>query len=210
MNKKRGFTVRYEKPVARKAAMKSFGPDEKAQAGDFKPGDFILTHGNSCFSRVIRVGQGLVFWGGKRKYTWWSHAALIVSKEGDLIEATGHGVSEAKLEKYAPTEYTVVRVDDDLASSEDRDEIVAYGKWARGQTYGYLTIVSIAVNLLFGGSVSFFVDGQSICSGLVARALERSRVIFDRSPSHIMPADLAFYFDVEPPPKGTSKGVIPS
>jgi hypothetical protein len=62
-----------------------------------------------------------------------------------------------------------------------------------------LTIVSIALSLLTGGKFTFGFDGQSICSGLVARALERMCAIFNRSSSHIMPADLAKYIEVEPP-----------
>jgi hypothetical protein len=38
-----------------------------------------------------------------------------------------------------------------------------------------------------------------ICSGLTARCQERTNAIFNRTPSHIMPADLAKYYGVEPP-----------
>ena len=189
--------------------MKRFETGEAATEADFEPGDFILTHSSACVSRIIRWGQSLRFWGRKRKYTWWNHAALIVSQQGDIIEALGDGVEKNELSKYTPTEYTVVRIHPDLITAEDRNEVVNYAEWALGQEYGYLTIISIALSLIFGGKFSFFIDGQSICSGLVARALERTKVIFDRSPSHIMPADLAFFFDVEPPQRGSSKGDIP-
>jgi len=206
---KKPFMIQYEQPVAGRSTAHRFGPDVAATGADYEPGDFILTHGDACVSRAIRWGQKLRFWRAKRKYTWWNHAALIVSKEGDLIEAVGHGVIRNTLAHYAPTEYTVVRIHDDLANTEDRAKVVRYAEWALGQKYGYLTAVSIGLNLLFGGKFSFFIEGQTICSGLVARALERTKVIFDRSPSHIMPADLAFYFDVEPPEKGASKGKVP-
>jgi len=206
---KRPFMIQFEPPVAGKAAAQSFGPDEAATGEDFEPGDFILTHGNACVSQAIRCGQKLRFRGRKRKYAWWNHAALIVSKEGGLIEATGDGVIRSILDKYVGTEYTVVRVPGNRIGPDDRDEVVKYAEWALGQKYGFLTACSIGLNLLLGGKFSFFIDGQTICSGLVARALERTKVIFDRSPSHIMPADLAFYFEVEPPSKRTSKGVIP-
>lgn len=46
-------------------------------------------------------------------------------------------------------------------------------------------------------NVSF--SGEFICSGLVARALERAGFVFGRRPvSHLMPADLAMAFDVSP------------
>jgi hypothetical protein len=59
-------------------------------------------------------------------------------------------------------------------------------------------VASIGISLLTGLRFSFGFDGQQICSGLVARALERSDHIFERSPSHILPADLAFLFDIKP------------
>jgi hypothetical protein len=43
------------------------------------------------------------------------------------------------------------------------------------------------------------VDGTEICSGLVARGEERTRAIFSREPSHVMPADLAKYYDAPLP-----------
>lgn len=59
--------------------------------------------------------------------------------------------------------------------------------------------MSIAYSLLTGGKFTFGLEGQAICSGLVARAMERTGAIFNRTPSHIMPADLAKYYKVEPP-----------
>ena len=47
--------------------------------------------------------------------------------------------------------------------------------------------------MLTGSKLAFFIDGRFVCSGLVARALERTGRIFDRDPSHIAPADLAKY-----------------
>ena len=202
------FTLRYRPPVGGKAASQSFGPDKAATDADFEPGDFILTHGEACVSRAIQFGQKLRFRGSRSTYAWWNHAALIVSKEGDLIEAVGDGVVRNTLDHYASTEYTIVRVPGGLAGGDDRGQVVAYAEWALGLEYGYLTAVSIGLNLLLGGKFSFFIDGQTICSGLVARALERTGIIFDRSPSHIVPADLALFFDVQRP-EGTSKGRVP-
>ena len=47
-----------------------FRPGEGAQPADYDPGDFILTHGNAFFSKLIRFGQGLRFRGPDRKYIW--------------------------------------------------------------------------------------------------------------------------------------------
>jgi len=122
-----------------------------------RPGDFILTHGRHWTSALIRVGQALRFRGRDRQYAYWNHAALVVGANGDIIEALGPspGVALQNVSRYAPREYTVVRI---MASPEDRDEAVGF-----------------------------------------ARALERTRAIFTKEPSHIMPADLARAYGVVPP-----------
>ncbi len=185
-----------------------FAPDQSATTLDFQPGDFILTHGDSFLSRFIRWGQSFAFWGRNRKYIWWSHAALIVSPGGELIEAVGGGVQRSYLSHYAPTDYHVVRLNE-LADEGDRVQICRFAEWSLKQEYGLLTNLSIIISVLTGCRLTFGFDGQSTCSGLVARALERGSAIFDRSPSHILPADLAKYFSVEPPPKGSQKGKRP-
>jgi hypothetical protein len=185
-----------------------FEAGEAAQPGEYDPGDFILTHGSAFHSKLIRFGQDLRFRGSNRKYAWRNHAAVIVSDTGDLIEAIGAGVEKTHIDEYKPTEYHLVRLGS-LADRRDRQQVVAFAGWTLGEKYGWLTIVSIALTLLFGGKFNFGIDGRTICSGLVARALERTSAIFDRTPSHIMPADLARYFKVTPPTEGTSKRVIP-
>jgi hypothetical protein len=167
------------------------------------PGDFILTHGGEFFSRVIQFGQGLRFAGKDQPYTYWNHSALIVSADGALIEAFGPGVRRSTLAKYQGTQYTVVHI---TASDEDRQEVVAFAEHWVGAPYGWATVVSITLSLLTGAKFSFGFAGQLICSGLVARALERTRAIFDQEPSHVMPAELAKMFDVVPPPPDTPKG----
>lgn len=184
-----------------RAGVQRYGADEEPD--DYEAGDFILTHGDAWTSKLIRFGQRLRIHGSDRKYTHWNHAAIIVSERGDLIEALGAGVKRTKIADYRPAEYHVVCLG---ASEADRNQAVAFANWAAGgtdegsrQRYGFLTIASIAYGLLTGGKFTFGFEGQAICSGLVARAMERTGAIFNRTPTHIMPADLAKYYDVEPP-----------
>jgi uncharacterized protein YycO len=196
-------------PKIERVSFKMFAAGEAARAGEFEPGDFILTHGDAFYSKLIRFGQRLRFRGPNRKYAWWNHAAMIVSKTGDLIEALGPGVERTHLDKYKPTEYHLVRLGS-LADHRDRQQVIDFAEWSLGEKYGWLTIVNIALTLLLGGRFDFGIDGQTICSGLVAKALERTNAIFDRASSNIMPADLARYFQVTPPAEGgTSKGMKP-
>jgi hypothetical protein len=187
-------------PVPR-AGVDRFGPGEEPSR--YVAGDFILTHGNAWTSKLIRFGQGLRIHGADRKYTHWNHAALIVSDSGDLVEALGAGVMQTDISKYTPKELHLVRIG---ASAEDRKQVVDFARWAAGlsnaprQRYGFITVVSIAYTLLTGGKFTFAIEGEAICSGLVARAMERTGVLFNRTPTHVMPADLAKYYDVQPPP----------
>ncbi|MEX1358062.1 MAG: hypothetical protein WD981_05510 [Gaiellaceae bacterium] len=175
-------------------------------APQFEPGDFLLTHGRAWTSRIIRFGQALRFRGEDAKYARWNHAAIVVDEQGDLVEALGAGVQKRHISVYDGTEYRLVRIS---ASAADRRQAAAFALWCLDQPYAFVTIGSIALSLLTGAKFTFAFDGQQICSGLVARALERTDAIFNRTPSHIMPADLAKYFGVEPPPKGTPKGAVP-
>ena len=63
-------------------SVKSYAPGDSAP--QYTVGDFILCHRRGFVSACIRFGQGLRFRGEDRKYAYWSHAALIVSPEGDL------------------------------------------------------------------------------------------------------------------------------
>jgi len=68
---------------------------------------------------------------------------------------------------------------------------------ALGERYGCLTLCNIALALLTGCKFTFGVDEQVICSGLVARCLERTSSIFAGAASNISRADLARQFGVE-------------
>jgi len=171
-----------------------------------RPGDFILTHGDEWTSKLIRFGQGLRFRGPRARFTYWNHAALIVDDEGGIVEALGTGVTARTIHDYHPTQYTVVRI---TASDDDRRQVARFAQAVIGAEYGWLTIASIAISLVTGGALAFAIDGQLICSGLVARALERTDAIFRHDPARIMPAELAELFAVEAPSPATPKGTPP-
>jgi hypothetical protein len=74
------------------------------------PGDFILTHGKSWTSRMIRFGQRIRYWGPDKKFTRWNHAAIFINEKGDIIEALGGGVQKRNISVYKQTEYHVVHL----------------------------------------------------------------------------------------------------
>jgi hypothetical protein len=163
-----------------------------------QPGDFIVTHGKGLFDQLIRFGETLRVSAADRKYAYWNHAALITSPDGNLIQAMAQGVERGNLSDYAVSDYYLVRI---RASDEDRAEVVAFGEWALNahSKYGFLTLISIALTIITGCKLTFFIDGSFICSGLVARAQERTTALFSHDPVHITPAELAQYYGVPSP-----------
>ncbi len=166
-----------------------------AEEPDPRAGDFLLTHAYAWTSRLIRFGEGLRYRGTNRQFAYWSHAVAVVSADGGIVEALGSGVTAGHISKYTGTDYLYVRID---ASLEDRAEMATFANAQVGQQYGFATIASISLSLLTTGRLRFQLAGTEICSGLVARMLERGTYIWD-VPASIMPADLARFFDVHPP-----------
>jgi uncharacterized protein YycO len=173
-----------------------FGLGEEAVA--YNPADFILTHRSGVFSWLIRVGQRLRYRGQRAKYAHWSHAALVVDATGQIIEALGRGVTRSNISEYKNVEYHLVKLT--TAIPPDRAHAVEFAAYCATahERYGWLTIVSIAFSFVTGSKLSFGIDGEQICSGLVARCLERAGEIFDQDPSHLPPAGLAEHWNVQP------------
>ena len=160
------------------------------------PGDFILTHSSGIYGRLIRLGEAIRYRGAEKVFAHWSHAAIFINDAGDIIEALGGGVQQRNISVYDATEYVVVHLPATTAPG-DRMHAVAFADFCLNDKYGWLTIVSIALCLLTGAKLSFGVDGQQICSGLVARSSERIGEIFtEGDPWQLMPADLAKHFNV--------------
>jgi len=172
------------------------------------PGDFLLTHGKSWTSEMIRVGQAIRYRGGDAIYARWNHAAIFVDNNGDIVEALAGGVQRRNVSVYKDTEYHVVRLGD--IAEVERVHEVKFALACLNASYGILTIASIALSLLSGSKFGFGVDGQEICSALVARCLERTGEIFPEDPWHLMPADLAKFYDVKPEDPSAPPGRIPS
>lgn len=167
-------------------------------AQQWQAGDIVLTHGSSLFAKLIGFGQRLRIHGDDRKYAWFTHAALVVGSAGELVEVMGNGIRRSSASVYRPQDYAVVRTG---AEPGDVKEMLQFADWAVSARpkYGWATIVSIGLTMLTGAKFAFFVSGEFICSGFVARAMERTGAIFSRDSAHITPADLAKYYGVLPP-----------
>jgi hypothetical protein len=170
------------------------------------PGDFLLTHSAGFSSNLIRLGQMMRYRGPKAGFAHWSHTAMFVDTDGEIVEAILSGVQQRNVSVYKDTEYHVVRLT--KATEEERAHAVAFAEHCLKDHYGYLTDLSLMFSLATGRKFFFGEDGQMICSGMVAQALERTGSIFQYDSWHMLPADLAQAFNVRPKP-GQSKGTIP-
>lgn len=145
----------------------------------FIPGDFIVTHGNDIFDILIRIFTN----------SNWNHAALITSPSGDIIELTSKGVKKSTIQEYATKDRYLVHI---TMSEEDRQQVIAYANYIsdKHDTYGFLTICTIAFKIITKSRLVIKLDGTLICSEFVARALAQGGILWDRDPSLITPADL--------------------
>lgn len=163
---------------------------EAIDSAALNPGDFILVKKDSFFHRLIKFGQSLRF---KSQYASWTHAALVLDREGNLIEADSDGIKYTSLSDYKPSEYVYIHI---TATEEDRAEMVTFAKSCLSMPYDWLDVVSIGLCLLTGLRISVGFSAMNICSGFVAKALERTSVIFDIDDKSITPAMLAKWFQV--------------
>jgi hypothetical protein len=77
--------------------------------------------------------------------------------------------------------------------------MVSFARESLGERFGWVTMASTAIHLATGGRLNISLDGTTICSGLVARCLERGSLVNIRDPAQMMPADLARLFGVRAP-----------
>jgi hypothetical protein len=170
------------------------------QAPDtFVPGDFSLHRATTNKSRggettalgkLIQAGERVRF--GNSDFARWTHSALIVSERGEIVEAIESGVSEDNIEKYRNTDYMIVHV---AATDEQRTLACGFARSRVPDKYGIVNFVGLAVQCLFGWTLSVHLGGQYICSGLVARATEKYIDGYPRTPEDMMPGDLAYFWD---------------
>jgi hypothetical protein len=178
-----------------------YPPGEQPSA--WIPGDFLVIHSESWQSRLIQWAQRGAARGDDRRFAYWDHTAIVVSPCGELVESvSSRGAIRSPAANYRGSDYYLVRID---ACEEARRRAVEYAEWAADHAlpYGWWCIAGIACATISGGRLTLQAPGQAMCSGLVARALERSGALFHLAPSHVTPADLACFYGVEPPPGGS-------
>jgi hypothetical protein len=161
-----------------------------------RAGDIILIRTATWLGRFIRFFERLRYHSpADRPFAYWSHAALVVSAEGHLIEAVYSGVTVSRIERYRSEEYHYVCLD---LSELDRWKAVDLASACLRQKYGVRGFLLLALATLLGDRFQVPDNGQQGCVALIARALQRAGITFERRPADMMPADLAKRFGVTP------------
>jgi uncharacterized protein YycO len=181
--------------MVKMATAERYGPGE--EANDLLPGDFILAHRHHFLARLISLAQKRRFKGADAVYAHWSHSALIVERDGTVVEAEIAGVRRNPISKYRADEYHLVRLGSAF-SPEGRARAVAFANMQVGQGFGFLDMFGASVYLLTGWPLRLVRSGHEICSGLVVRALQAGGLVLELDPVLTLPADLAKLFDVRP------------
>src|SRR5438445_642688 len=129
------------------ASVERYGPGEAA--AEYEPGDFILTRRARPIAALISLGQKRRFRGPDTVYAHWTHMALVVERDGTIVEAEALGVVRSPVSKYLATEFHLVRLGAEFDRA-GRHRAVAYANAQVGVAFGYLALAGVAVYLLTG------------------------------------------------------------
>jgi hypothetical protein len=180
--------------TGRPVAYQRCGPGETV--ADPRPGDIVLIRGPGWLGKSIRFGVRMrCRRNGDGALAHWSHAGIIVSHQGHLIEVVPRGVVLNLLKNYRDQEYHYVYLD---LSPADRARASSYAYSCLRQKYGRFSFVLLTLAVFTGDWFEVPDRGQQGCVALIARALQRAGVTFARKPTDMTPADLAKNFGVMP------------
>lgn len=142
-----------------------------------EPGDIIFCHSKGLVGWFIRLGQRMR---SPLSDAYWNHVAIMAYPDPDgtprVIQAAGAGVEYLPL-RHLDCEYIAVsaeRFPGVLSAAVDRDAVVNQAHALVGDHYGWLTILSIIVNILtpkWFHFPAFRRGGTFICSALAAWCL---------------------------------------
>lgn len=136
-----------------------------------KQGDLVFCHSKGLIGAGIRFCQRRIRNIGEEHK--WNHVAVLNEQLPDsdwtVIQADAKGVRDSdRLSTIAPGGIYEIK---SLPQNLDPVKFVGFLKMQVGAKYGYLSILSVALDLFLPESICLRKNGTWICSGLVAGAL---------------------------------------
>ena len=154
---------------------------------DLQPGDVGLTRGSGFVDWAIRFAESQRY-GGDSPEARWNHAFMIVSANGDLIEAQAQGMARGSMAEYPDAGgHTILRP---TYPAGGADRAVKAMTDLLGEKYNYLEIVSLALAYMTQTRVRIGVKGEQICSGAVSFACDQGGVPMGEDEEWNSPADV--------------------
>jgi hypothetical protein len=159
---------------------------------EVNPGDVILIHGTTWLGALIRFFVRIRFRSTEeRRFAHWSHAVLVVSPKGHIVEVNARGVVLRQLSSYKGHDCLYISVG---LSASDRIIAVRFALSCLRERYGVLGFLLLTFALLFRDRFRVRDFGQQGCAVLIARAFQQAGMSFERRPVEMTPADLAKHF----------------
>lgn len=160
-----------------------------------RPGDIILVRNKQWLGLFIRGFIRIRYRAAEdRPYAYWTHAALVATNAGDLVEVNGRGVTISHVREYRDCHYHYVRLD---LSDDGRKAAVQFARSLVGQKYSLRNFLLLAASIALGDRIRMPDSGHQ-CASLVVEALQQAGIRFARKPTDMTPADLAKHFGVMP------------
>jgi uncharacterized protein YycO len=158
-----------------------------------RPGDFILVRDKGWLGLLIRCLVRIRYRTFEdRPYNYWSHAALVISSTGHMVEVNPRGVVISHIRLYRDRDYHYVSRD---LPDAGRAAAVRFARSCLGQKYSVRNFLLLTANGMLGDRLRMPDSGHG-CVSLVVRALQEAGIRFDRKPTDMSPADLAKRFGV--------------
>jgi hypothetical protein len=146
-------------------AVRAFRTSEIMEAGDL-----VFVHSNKLIGRVIQLGERLRWNKLDARY---NHVAIIDRVEGDkafVIQAEAKGVTNDKELTTLSADGSFIVVP--LPAACDRQKVLAFARAQVGSKYGWLSIASVALDILTPSFFPLFRRNNSwICSAVAAESL---------------------------------------
>ena len=142
-----------------------------------RAGDFILVRDKGWLGWLIRCLVGNIRYRtpADRPYTYWTHAALVVSNAGHMVEVNPRGVVTSHIRLYRDRDYHYVSLN---LPEAGRNAAVQFARSCLGQKYSVRNFLLLVISAALGDRIRMPDSGHQ-CASLVVGALQQAGIRFE-------------------------------